>query len=146
MSNINIEEILDSAYEEYISILGDDVTYLNFVGEWVFDFTTYDSGEGSALETLTLKALEVAKAISDGKTFEYQQQSGENYLWYMIIVNMPFFKGKIDWGCSIRGAWWDYSNIALELGVGEEMIVDREDMVTLTNILLSKSGVKDEEE
>jgi hypothetical protein len=23
------------------------------------------------------------------------------------MVNMPFFKGKLEWGMSIRGAWWD---------------------------------------
>ena len=37
-------------------------------------------------------------------TFEYIESNHFNYL---LMVNMPFFKDKLEWGGSIRGAWWD---------------------------------------
>jgi len=52
------------------------------------------------------KALEVCEAITNRKTFDYIR-SAEGHLWYLIIVNMPFLVDKLDWGSSIRSAWWD---------------------------------------
>ncbi|MFH1625922.1 MAG: hypothetical protein ABID54_12320, partial [Pseudomonadota bacterium] len=40
------------------------------------------------------------------QTFDYIE-SEEGNLWYLIMVNMPFFAEKLNWGTSIRGAWWD---------------------------------------
>ena len=75
---------------------------LSFLGNDVFDFTTYDD-EMDAL--FAKKALEVCEAISNRTTFDYQKDE-ENYKWYLLMVNMPFFKDKLEWGTSIRGAWW----------------------------------------
>ena len=76
---------------------------LEFLGVNVFDFTTYD---GEMDKLFGSKALEACKAINDKKTFEYQKDE-ENYKWYLIMVNMPFFEKKLEWGTSIRGAWWN---------------------------------------
>lgn len=81
----------------------DEITdRLEFLGVYIFDFTTYDSEMD---QLFGKKALEVCKAISDKKTFEYQEDE-ENYKWFLVMVNMPFFKDKLEWGTSIRGAWW----------------------------------------
>ena len=75
---------------------------LEYLAEHIFDFTTYESEYS---ELFARKALEVCAAISDRKTFEYINEP-EGRLWYMLMVNMPFFADKLEWGTSIRGAWW----------------------------------------
>ena len=50
-------------------------------------------------------SLEVCAAISDGTTFEYVKDT-EDYIWFLMMANFPFFAGRIEWGVSIRGAWW----------------------------------------
>jgi hypothetical protein len=79
-------------------------TRLEYLGEHIFGFTTYES---EVLEKMTKKALEVCEAITCKKTFDYISTSESNE-WYLIMVNMPFFCNRLDWGTSIRGAWWCY--------------------------------------
>lgn len=80
-------------------------TRLGYVGEYIFDFTTYDD---TMTEEFARKALDVCRAISDGTTGDYIQDP-DNYRWYLLMCNMPFFAGRLNWGTSIRGAWWDVS-------------------------------------
>lgn len=77
-------------------------TNAEFLANSIFDFTTYDSRMD---DLFGRKAVEVCAAINDRKTFDYQR-TPEGYLWYLIMCNMPFFAGKLEWGTSIRGAWW----------------------------------------
>jgi hypothetical protein len=77
---------------------------LEYLGDHFFDFTTYD-GEMSFL--FAQKAVEVCQAINNMKTFEYIE-NGTNYKWFLLMCNMPFFSDKLEWGTSIRGAWWDH--------------------------------------
>lgn len=81
-------------------------TKLEYVGDYIFDFTTYD-GEMSAL--FASKALEVCEAITNTKTFDYIGDE-EGYKWFLLMCNMPFFADRIEWGTSIRGCWWDSSD------------------------------------
>ena len=74
----------------------------DFLAESIFDFTTYDSGMS---DLFGRKAVEVCTAINDRTTFDYQKDA-EGYQWYLIMCNMPFFADKLEWGTSIRGAWW----------------------------------------
>ena len=96
-------KLLEHSYEETRHSHDETMGRLEYIGDHIFDFTTYDS-EKSAV--FAKKALEVCAAISNNKTFEYQK-SEEGYLWYLLMINMPFFQGKLEWGTSIRGAWWD---------------------------------------
>lgn len=75
---------------------------LEFLAESVFGLTTYENIISSLMAK---KFLEVCTAVSDGKTFEYIESEDGN-MWFLIMVNMPFFAEKLDWGTSIRGAWW----------------------------------------
>jgi len=81
-----------------------DLTRYEYLSEWIFDFTTYD---GVVSDIWGKKALEVCWAITDSATFSYQKKSDHNYMWYLIMCNMPFFMDKLEWGSSVRGAWWD---------------------------------------
>lgn len=61
---------------------------------------------GNTASLFAQKAVEVCEAINDRKTFEYINDE-ENYKWFLLMCNMPFFSDKLEWGTSIRGAWWD---------------------------------------
>ena len=74
-----------------------------FLGNSIFNFTTYDSGID---ELFAKKMLEVIDCIYNKTTFDYQNDEN-NYINYLTMVNMPFMKGKLEWGTSIRGAWFD---------------------------------------
>lgn len=74
-----------------------------YLGDFIFQFVTYDEDKSEQFAT---KALEVCRAISDGKTFEYIADEA-NYNWFLLMCNMPFFAPRLNWGESIRGAWWD---------------------------------------
>ena len=105
---MNYLELLGRSFEKYVldeqSIGNYSPSKLEFIGENIFDFTTY---ENVVMSLFTKKALEVCEAITKKKTFDYIDTE-EGNLWYLIMVNMPFFDGKLEWGTSIRGAWWDY--------------------------------------
>ena len=38
--------------------------------------------------------------------FEYIEKE-EQYTNYLIMINMPFLQDKLEWGSSVRGAWFD---------------------------------------
>lgn len=82
---------------------------LEYLGDQIFDFTTYDSE--MAVE-FARKAIEVCGAITRRTTFQYIADEA-NYRWFLLLCNMPFFAGKIDWGTSIRGAFWNFGDIEL---------------------------------
>jgi hypothetical protein len=75
---------------------------LEYLADYIFDFTTYDR---EMAELFASRALEVCAAISGGTTFNYIKDA-EQYRWYLVMCNMPFFADKITWGTSVRGAWW----------------------------------------
>lgn len=101
---MNYLELLENSHEQCKEFQMDDrMGRLEFLAENIFDFTTYENVVSSFL---TNKCLEVCRAISNRKTFEYIK-SEEGNLWYLVMVNMPFFENRLEWGTSIRGAWWD---------------------------------------
>jgi hypothetical protein len=75
---------------------------LAFLGGVVFGFTTYDEEMD---EHLAGKMLEVVRCILDGTTFQYIEQR-EQYVNFLLMVNAPFLSKAIDWGTSIRGAFF----------------------------------------
>jgi len=74
-----------------------------FLGNTIFNFTTYDD-EMDAI--LAQGMIEVCESILDRTTFEYVKDKN-NHMRYIIMINMPFLAEKIDWGVSVRGAWFD---------------------------------------
>ena len=105
---------LDHEYKEAIE--NDCVapeSKLEFVGNHIFDFCTYDSD----LDVIfAQRMIEVINAILTRATFEYQAQSQWHYENYILMCNMPFLNHKLSWGTSIRGAWIeDYGNGEIEI-------------------------------
>lgn len=92
---------------------------LSYLAQHIFDFTTYES---EADELFARKAVEVCAAITEGKTFDFIVNP-QGRIWYLLMVNMPFFAPRLEWGTSIRGAWWDHNQPMLDscgLWVGQE--------------------------
>lgn len=96
--------ILGSLYESTIDFdqwpLYDE---LAFIGDHVFGFTTYDD---YISRELAYQMVNTIKSILNKETFEYIKDS-DNYMSYITMCNMPFLREKIDWGTSVRGAWFD---------------------------------------
>lgn len=82
---------------------GEDISRLEYLSREIFDFTTYDSAMD---ELFAEKACSVCCSITSGKTFDFISDA-ENYQWFLVMCNMPFFSGRLNWGTSIRGAWWE---------------------------------------
>ena len=99
------QDMLEEGYKECCRF-GTSLTRLEYLSDYIFDFLTYDT---EVAELFATKALEVCAAISNRKTFEYIEDT-ENYHWFLLMCNMPFFSSRLNyWGSSIRGAWWDTS-------------------------------------
>lgn len=97
------KEILDIAYRKQKETECPPDNKFVFVGDYIFDFTTYDGSMSSFMAKLM---LDVCGTILNGHTFKYVENK-TNYLNYLLMVNMPFLEEKIEWGTSIRGAWFD---------------------------------------
>ena len=82
--------------------------FLEEVGPWVW-FSDYLCGYCTYDEDISYimakETLEVMNAINTKKTFEYIEDDNK-YLNYIKYLNMPFLDEKVEWGGSIRGAWW----------------------------------------
>lgn len=102
---MNYLELLEHSYRMELRDIP-ELTRLEYLAMNIFDFTTYD---GAVSELFATKALEVCKALNEGSTLSYIRQSDDDYRWYLLMVNMPFFDGRLSWGTSIRGAWWNHS-------------------------------------
>lgn len=138
------DQLLEASFEDAMHNECHPHSRLEFLGDNIFNFTTYDS---EMSELFASKALEVCAAISDGKTFNYIE-TPENHQWYLIMVNMPFFSEKIEWGTSVRGAWWIHNEITLEtcgLDDGEKQVLDptftREEWIEFVAALIRFSAI-----
>ena len=99
----NYKEQLDKLYLEEKDNECPPDNKFQFLGNSIFGFTTYDSGID---ELFAKKMLEVIDCIYNKTIFDYQNDEN-NYINYLTMVNMPFMQGKLEWGTSIRGAWFD---------------------------------------
>lgn len=89
---------LERLYQEY----GDDDTRVCWLSR-LFGFETYDNDLD---EILVKRCLDVCDAVTNGTTFEYIDMSDDDRLWYTVILNFSFFAERVEWGMSIREAWW----------------------------------------
>lgn len=103
--------LLDKMYKEAIeSDCEAPVSKFAFIGDHIFDFTTYDSDLDEGFAKLM---LDVLNAIHTKNTFEYQKLSQAHYENYILMCNMPFLNDKLSWGTSIRGAWFEDSEYSV---------------------------------
>ena len=95
-------------------------TIYEYLSAYIFGFTTYAQDMD---KVFVVNAMEVCAAITDRKTFDYIKENHEKYL---VMCNMPFFADKIEWGTSVRGAWWNYEITLSSCGLwdGERQLIE----------------------
>lgn len=79
------------------------ITYLEVVAQ-MFNITAYDS---EVERQLGMTILEALNSVATRTTFDYQAASPDNYLSYLIAVNLRDVGNLLNWGGSIRGAWFE---------------------------------------
>lgn len=98
---------LENSYKQDTDELNTCVPFpnsrLDWVGEAIFGFTTYDY---TLNELYTRKALEACKVINDGTVIEYILDN-VNYCWFVLLLQLEFFSSRINWEESIRGSYWN---------------------------------------
>lgn len=78
-------------------------TKLDWVGSDVFGFVTYDDEKD---EDFAIVMLEVCGVILRNENYEYINDE-ENYLLYLLACQWLCHLHWIDWGTSIRGAYFE---------------------------------------
>lgn len=105
----NAKELYKEHYEFYRSGAEGEYSKYEWAADEIFQLCTYDSGLD---EIFVRDILEVCKVILDWTNFEYISNR-QNYLKYILVCQLLNEFRWIDWGTSIRGAWFDgYDNDA----------------------------------
>jgi hypothetical protein len=104
-------EFLNTSYKEYLEHETYKKSKIDWIGDHFFNLNTDDRGEGSALSFISKKIIDVCESITNKKTYEYIEESEDNYIWFLTIINLPFFSDKLNYGTSCRGSWWDCAKI-----------------------------------
>lgn len=91
--------------------------------EWaashIFDLTTYD---GSLDEMFVKLILEVCDVILEDENYEYIKDE-TNYFTFIAVCQRLSSLGWIDWGTSIRGAWFeDHQNPMLTIAAFKDSV------------------------
>jgi hypothetical protein len=91
--------------EEGYSVESSDrpMSRLEYLSDYIFDFTTYDSAISSEMAK---QALIICKVINDSSMSDYIDDPIQ-YRSFIYFCNLPFFISKLDWGTSIRFPWWN---------------------------------------
>jgi hypothetical protein len=128
---------LDEAFKDdrdlYEGQDGDSSTSAHyFLAENVFDFTLYDTAKDVQW---CMEALSVIRAILTGTTFDMFRDPANEEM-YLKMVNMPFMDGLLEWGGSIRGAWFDTHGDKRFFEFGNAITVERCDIKVFMEALL----------
>ena len=137
--NIDFDKLLYDSYVMSCEIADCEHSKWEFVSSGIFDLITYDSGLD---ELLGNKMMEVILSIRDGNTYDYIADD-QNYIWFIKMCNTPFLGRALEWGTSIRGAWFDqsmtYKIDTCSLFYDGKQIVDPilsyDDLISLINAL-----------
>lgn len=86
---------------------------------YIFNLATYDSH----LDEMFVKLiLEVCEVILENRNYDYIEDE-TNYFTFIAVCQRLDSLGWIDWGTSIRGAWFDDQVYDFELDKKEQMII-----------------------
>ena len=100
---MNTIDIYRDHYKEICSLYGDEYDKYEWAANHIFDLCTYDA----ALDEKFVKDIfEVCQVIIDKRNFEYQIDNN-NYIKYILVCQILYHFNWINWGTSIRGAWFE---------------------------------------
>lgn len=95
---------LNERLTEHNHLLGNDDSPIEGVAT-IFGLTTYDSAMD---EYFVGKILKVLSVIDHQQNFEFIKVQ-ENLIDYTMVVNLKDIESVLDWGTSVRGAWFGVS-------------------------------------
>ena len=98
---MDLHKIFQKDYETFL-LCDPEATKYEWAAGHVFNLTTYD---GYLDELFTKKIIEVCKIILERKNFDYIKDEN-NYLNYILVCQLLNNFNWIDWGTSLRGAWF----------------------------------------
>jgi hypothetical protein len=98
----DLRKIFEFSYAEEIQNTCNETKY-EWAANLVFNLTTYD---GSLDELFVKKIIEICKVILDGKNYEYIRDEN-NYKDFILVCQLLHNFDWINWGTSIRGAWFE---------------------------------------
>ena len=97
---MNITDLLEKNYQS--SAEHHQQTRKAWLAESVFGTCSYDDDMAEWFADIIIAA---ASIISKEAVLMVDDE--DEYRNYLIAVNLPFFDTRLNWGTSIRGAWWD---------------------------------------
>ena len=98
---MKVRKAFEWSYAKYVDTTCGETKY-EWAASYIFDLTTYD---GSLDELFVKKIIEVCKVILDGKNSEYIRDES-NYTAFILVCQLLDRFDWIEWGTSIRGAWF----------------------------------------
>lgn len=105
MEDMNdVKEQYKLAYLEYSTGVECGMSKYEWAASEIFGLVTYD---GDLDKLFVERICDVCKYIAAGKTFEFINMSEENYITFILVCQVLYKKNWINWGTSIRGAWFD---------------------------------------
>lgn len=114
MNNLELTELIIRMFRENIrhrivreTSFEIKISKSEFISKDIFNIITYD--EGLTID-IANDILEVAEVIAKRQNFEYIKDES-NYKKFIIVANLFYKNGLIEWGTSIRGCWFDFEGI-----------------------------------
>ena len=102
---MNTIDIYRKNYEEVCSWHDDEYDKYEWAANYIFELITYDA----ALDEKFVKdIIEVCKVIIDKRNYDYIKDDN-NYIKYILVCQLLDRFQWINWGTSIRGAWFELS-------------------------------------
>lgn len=102
--SLSVKEQYAMAYKSYKECVECCDNKYEWAASKVFGLATYD---GNLDKMFVEKICEVCKCIAERRTYEYIDESEENYITYILVCQVLHKKDWINWGTSIRGAFFD---------------------------------------
>lgn len=102
--DVSVKEQYAMAYESYKECVECCDNKYDWAASEVFGLVTYD---GELDKLFVERICDVCKYIAAGKTYEFINMSPENYITYSLVCQVLYKKRWINWGTSIRGAFFD---------------------------------------
>ncbi len=144
---MNYAKLLECGHKHTRDFEQHESSRLEFLGDHIFNYATYDS---EVSELLARHALETC-IILNGRDGCYGGDNPEKhakYIRYLTMCNTTFFDERIEWGTSIRSAWWrheiTYDSCALWDGskqVYEELTFDQNEWKRFIDAVIAFSGL-----
>lgn len=139
------KEIFQKSYDDHLSIDDENNVY-GWAASNIFDLTTYDD----ELDELFVKVIVGAsKVILTRQSYGFIKDESM-YVAYILVCNLFEHKKWINWGTSIRGAWFedraDSEYIFYGCGYLEDVPFTKENLISLIEFIEEHEPKEEENE